>query len=203
MKIAIGCDHGGLDLKKRLIDYLKESDREVSDFGTYSKDSVDYPDIAFKVALEVAGKKYDFGIIIDTTGIASAIAANKVKVIRATPCYNTELAISVRQHNESNILTLAVDIIRDRLAKNRTETFLKTEFAGGRHLRRVNKISNYETEDSKEQQQYEKPKEVVTRDDLVILQKQGKKVLYISEKTIITPLAKEFARDKGIRLIKR
>ncbi|MGE5626817.1 MAG: ribose 5-phosphate isomerase B [Solirubrobacterales bacterium] len=144
MKIALGSDHAGFQLKNEIINHLKDKGIETFDFGTHSKDSVDYPDYAEIVAREVANKNYDFGILICGTGIGISIAANKVKGIRAALCGDTFSAHSCREHNDANILALGERVVGAGLALDIVDTFLKSEFLGGRHLNRINKISNLE-----------------------------------------------------------
>ncbi|MDD3627287.1 MAG: ribose 5-phosphate isomerase B [bacterium] len=150
MRIAIGADHGGFELKQKIISALsKKPELELSDFGTYSTDAVDYPDIAFMVATEVARKSYDFGILIDGIGVGSAIAANKVKGILAATCNEVTTAKSARAHDNANIIVLGSGIVGLNLAIEIINTFLKTGFEGGRHERRLNTIFNYENANSK------------------------------------------------------
>ncbi|MFX0212307.1 MAG: ribose 5-phosphate isomerase B [Candidatus Hodarchaeota archaeon] len=143
-KIIIGSDHGGFELKKFLIPYLKGLGYEVVDYGCYTSDPVDYPDIALSVAQDIAVSLESRGIIIDGTGVASAIVANKIRKIRATPCTDEFTAQSAREHNDSNILTLGARVITTELAERIVKTWLKTPFGGGRHERRVNKIREIE-----------------------------------------------------------
>lgn len=142
--IAIGSDHGGVDLKKFLVQELKNSDYSVIDVGTNTSDSVDYPDIAFAVAQKVISGSASFGIVIDGAGIGSCMAANKLKGIRAAMCYDHATAHNSREHNNANILTLGAGLIGPNLARQIVHTFLTTAFAGGRHARRVNKIIELE-----------------------------------------------------------
>lgn len=144
MKIAIGSDHGGFNLKNTVMEHLKEQGYEFNDFGTYMADSCDYPDIAIEVAEKVAAGEYDRGILICGTGIGIGIAANKVKGIRAALCHDTFSAHASREHNNANILTMGERIIGPGLALEIVDTWLKTEFEGGRHERRVGKICAYE-----------------------------------------------------------
>lgn len=144
MKVAIGCDHGGLRLKGEVIAYLKESNIDYFDFGTYTCDSVDYPDISLSVAQAVAGGEYERGIIICGTGIGVCIAANKVKGIRAALCHDVYSAQMTREHNDANILTMGERVIGPGLALAIVEKWLATDFAGGRHGRRVDKIAAME-----------------------------------------------------------
>lgn len=144
MKVAIGCDHGGLHLKEDIKSLLADGGYEVTDFGTNSTDSVDYPDIADPVANAVANGKFDRGILICGTGIGIGIAANKVKGIRAALCHDTFSAHASREHNNANILTMGERIIGPGLARDIVKIWLTTEFEGGRHERRVAKIADIE-----------------------------------------------------------
>jgi ribose 5-phosphate isomerase B len=144
MKIAIGSDHGGFELKSEVIKHLKSKDVDVEDFGTFTKDSCDYPDIALIVAKEVINKNYDFGILICGTGIGISIAANKVSGIRAALCSDTFSAHSCREHNDANILALGQRVLGNGLALDIVDTFLSSTFQGDRHKNRINKISEIE-----------------------------------------------------------
>jgi len=139
--VAIGTDHGGVDLKEILKRELVEKGYKVIDVGTHTKDSVDYPDIALSVAELVAEGKAWRGVIIDGAGIGSCMAANKVPGVRAAPCYDYATAVNSREHNDANVLTLGAGLIGTNLAKQILNTWLATEFGGGRHARRVNKIT--------------------------------------------------------------
>lgn len=140
MKIAIACDHGGYELKVEIMKYLIDGGYEVTDFGTDSTKSVDYPDYAFLVSNAVADKTHDFGILICGTGIGMSIAANKVKGIRCALCSEPVSARLTRQHNNSNVLAMGARIIGVELAKAIVDAFLSGIFEGGRHENRVNKI---------------------------------------------------------------
>lgn len=140
LKIAIGSDHGGFHYKASIIDYLKTNNIEYVDVGTYTLDSCDYPEIAHKVAGKVASGEVNRGILICGTGIGMSIAANKVRGIRAALCGDTSSARLTRAHNDSNILCLGERIIGEVLALDIVDTWLKTEFEGGRHQRRVDMI---------------------------------------------------------------
>ena len=144
MKIAVGCDHGGFELKNEIIKYLKSENYEVKDFGTYSTDSCDYPDIAQPVAEAVAAKEFDFGILICGTGIGIGIAANKVPGIRAALCSDTFSAHATREHNNANILTMGQRVVGPGLAIDIVKTFLDAEFEGDRHNKRIDKITSIE-----------------------------------------------------------
>ena len=138
--IAIGCDHAGFDLKNSLVTYLKENSYEVLDMGTSSLESVDYPDYAHPVALSVERHQANFGILICGSANGVCITANKHQGIRAALCWRNDVAALARQHNDANILCLPARFISDEEAKQFTDTFLQTEFEGGRHQNRVAKI---------------------------------------------------------------
>jgi ribose 5-phosphate isomerase B len=139
LKIAIGSDHRGFALKQDIIKLLAEAGHSYEDFGSYSEESVDYPDIAQAVAESVAGGKFERGILICYTGIGMCITANKVKGIRAALCHNADTAHLARLHNDANILCLGA-IEGGARVPEMLEIFLNTDFEGGRHLRRVDKI---------------------------------------------------------------
>lgn len=141
IKIAIGADHAGFEYKALLTTHLKEAGYEVKDFGTYSLDSVDYPDFAHPVASAVESTEYTFGILVCGSANGVAITANKHQHIRAAICWLNELAALSRQHNNANILCIPARFVSEDLAKEMTTTFLNTEFEGGRHAGRVDKIS--------------------------------------------------------------
>ncbi|EPE62743.1 ribose 5-phosphate isomerase B [Exiguobacterium sp. S17] len=145
MKIAIGADHGGFNLKKDIIGLLEELGHEYKDFGTHSAESIDYPDVAIPVAEAVAVGEFDRGILICGTGIGIGIAANKVKGIRAALVHDSFSAKATRQHNDSNIMTMGERVIGPGLALDLVATWLDTDFEGGRHSNRVDKMSAYET----------------------------------------------------------
>lgn len=137
LKVAIGCDHGGFDLKQKVIDYLETNNIEYEDFGVYDKNSADYPVIAKVVSKEVAENNFDRGILICGTGIGMSIAANKIKGIRAALCGETYSARLSRAHNNSNVLCLGARVIGECLALDIVDIWLKSEFEGGRHQKRV------------------------------------------------------------------
>ena len=142
--IAIGCDHGGYPLKERIGFRLKEQGHEVTDCGTSSADSVDYPDFAHAVAQKVSSGETTYGIIIDGAGIGSSITANKVPGVRAALCYDLSSARNSREHNHANVLTLGAGLIGTNLAQQIVETWLSTPWAPGRHADRVAKITAIE-----------------------------------------------------------
>lgn len=140
-KIAIGCDHAGFDLKERIKTILQSHGHEVKDFGTYSAESTDYPDFAHPVANAVEKSEYDLGVLICGSANGVAMTANKHQGIRAAICWNEELASLARQHNDANILCLPARFIDETLADKILDRFLNSSFEGGRHGRRVDKIS--------------------------------------------------------------
>ncbi|WP_142413245.1 ribose 5-phosphate isomerase B [Hathewaya massiliensis] len=144
MKIALGSDHGGINLKNTIIKHLEEKGYEIKDFGTYTMESCDYPDYALKVAEEVSAKNFDFGIIVCGTGIGISIAANKVKGIRAALCSDTFSAHATREHNNANILALGERVVGPGLALDIVDTFLEADFQGERHQKRIDKITEIE-----------------------------------------------------------
>jgi len=144
MKISIGCDHRGLELKEKIKEYLVGLSHEVTDFGTNSTESVDYPDFGFKVAESVAGGEADFGIVVCWTGNGMNIAANKVKGVRSALCLNEEMAMLARAHNDANVLSLASNFVCEDEAKKILDVWLTTDFEGGRHVRRLQKIKDHE-----------------------------------------------------------
>ena len=142
--IAIGADHGGFELKEALKPDLKSLGFDINDLGTNSKDAVDYPDFAHAVAQAVGSGKAWRGIMIDGAGIGSCIVANKVPGVRAGMAYDYSSAVNSREHNDTNVLTLGAGLIGVNLAKQIVKTWLTTEFAGGRHTPRVDKIKSVE-----------------------------------------------------------
>lgn len=140
MKIAIGNDHSGVDYKNELVQYLKEKDIEVINVGTDEKNSVDYPDIAKEVSKLILEKKADFGVLICGTGIGISIAANKIKGIRAALVNNEICARLSREHNNANIIVFGARVTGIELAKSCLDSFLSSNFDGGRHSLRVEKI---------------------------------------------------------------
>lgn len=142
MKISIASDHAGYNLKKDVVNWLKDKNYSIMDFGTYSEESVDYPDFAVPAAEAVSNKEADFGIVICGTGIGVSISANKVPGIRAANCCTAEMAKMARLHNDANVVAFGARLIDFDLAKSIVSTFLETEFEGGRHIKRVNKIHN-------------------------------------------------------------
>jgi ribose 5-phosphate isomerase B len=148
MHIAIGCDHRGVALKEDVKKFLSEKGHTCKDCGTYSEDSVDYPDIAGLVCDSVASGESDRGILICSTGAGMSIAANKVNGIRAVLCFDSFLALRARQHNDANVLCMAASVNPDSL-QDIVTNFLEGEFEGGRHQRRINKIKAIEERNRK------------------------------------------------------
>jgi ribose 5-phosphate isomerase B len=144
MRIAIGSDHRGVAAKSKVIAVLRQLGHEVLDLGPESAGSVDYPDYALLVAESVGTGRVERGILICGTGIGMCIAANKVPGVRAAPCHDTITAELSRSHNDSNVLCLSADLLGDELVERMVRTWLQTPFEGGRHARRVEKISKYE-----------------------------------------------------------
>ena len=144
MKIAIGSDHAGFELKEQIKVFLSERGTVWEDFGADSEDAVDYPDTAFPLAQAVVRGKFDLGILVCGTGIGMSIAANKVRGIRAALCLTPEMAAMARRHNDANVLTLGGRILSPKVAMDIVETWLSTAFEGDRHARRVGKILRYE-----------------------------------------------------------
>ena len=140
MRISIGSDHRGVDVKRQIIDLLRLLGHDVNDVGTQSEESVDYPDIAAEVGRRVSQSEADRGILICGTGIGMAIAANKFPGVRAAPCHDDLTAEMSRRHNDLNILCLSADLLGVKLIDHMVEIWLSTEFDGGRHARRVEKI---------------------------------------------------------------
>ena len=145
MKIAIGCDHGGIDLKPTVKKVLENNGIEIIDMGCDDTKSVDYPDYALKVAEAVSKGEVDKGIILCGTGIGISIAANKVKGVRAAVCHDLFTAQMCAQHNDANILSMGGRVIDEALAGEMVQVWLDTPFEGGRHTGRVAKISEIES----------------------------------------------------------
>jgi ribose 5-phosphate isomerase B len=146
MKIAIGSDHRGWEAKRRLVALLQEEGHQVIDLGPESRDSVDYPDFAFRVAQALSAGEVERGVLICGTGIGMAIAANKVRGVRAAPCHDCITAEMSRRHNDANILCLSADLLGEELIGRMIRIWLTTEFESGRHARRVGKIVKHESD---------------------------------------------------------
>lgn len=145
MKLAIGCDHGGLEITEAVRAYLREQGIEYQDFGTHTPDSVDYPPIAAGVAKAVAGGEADLGVLVCSTGIGISMAANKVKGVRAAVCCNEMCARLTRNDNNANVLCMGGKVVDKETALKILDTFLNTGFEGGRHARRVDQIGKIES----------------------------------------------------------
>ena len=147
MKIALGCDHGALELKNLVAAHLQKQGHEVTDFGTYTLDSCDYPEYAAAAAKAVADGSHDRGIVLCTTGIGVSIAANKVDGIRCALLSDVMSARMTREHNDTNALAMGAGVVGENLAKEILFTWLSTPFSGAaRHQRRIDKISAYESQ---------------------------------------------------------
>lgn len=149
MKIALGADHAGFELKQKVKDHLLQRGYQVQDEGTVSNESVDYPDFAKKVGEDVAGKRADLGILVCGSGVGMSIAANKVPGIRAANVSSEYEAQYSREHNDANVLAIGARILDEPKAITIIDKWLATNFAGGRHQRRVDKITEIEREEAK------------------------------------------------------
>ena len=146
MKIAVGCDHGALALKNKLVSHLEAKGFEVKDVGTYTLDSCDYPEFAGAAAKAVASGECDKGIVLCTTGIGVSITANKVKGIRCALLSDVMSARLTREHNDTNMMAIGAGVVGQMLALEIIDTWLGTEFTGGRHQRRIDKMMALENE---------------------------------------------------------
>lgn len=146
MKIAIASDHRGFDVKRRIVTLVSQLGHEVIDMGPEGSASVDYPDFAFQVAEAVSEKRVERGILVCGSGIGMCIAANKVRGVRAAPCHDGITAEMSRRHNDANVLCLSADLLGEELIERMVRIWLQTEFEGGRHARRVDKIVRYESQ---------------------------------------------------------
>lgn len=145
MRIAIGSDHRGFAVKGKIVALLKRLAHEVDDLGAHSSDAIDYPDVAAEVARRVSTAQAERGILICGTGLGMCIAANKFRGVRAATCHDDLTAEMSRRHNDVNVLCLSADMLGERLIDRMVEIWLTTEFEGGRHARRVQKITDLET----------------------------------------------------------
>ncbi len=146
MKIAIGSDHRGFEAKSRIITILHQLGHEVFDAGPHGRESADYPDFAFEVARAVGEGRAERGILICGTGIGMCIAANKVRGVRAAPCHDCVTVEMSRRHNDANVLCLSADLLGEDLIDRMVRIWLETAFEGGRHARRVEKITRFENQ---------------------------------------------------------
>jgi ribose 5-phosphate isomerase B len=144
MKIAVACDHRGFEAKRKLLPMLKKLGHEVQDFGCESTASVDYPDYAIPAAQAVADGTHDLGILLDGSGIGMSVAANKVRGVRAGLVHDTITAHRAREHNHCNVLCMGTDLLSEEQIRQIVEIFLTTPFGEGRHVRRIDKLSEFE-----------------------------------------------------------
>ncbi len=144
--ILIASDHGGFTLKSKLIPYLEKRGFKIKDLGAYSLERSDYPVFAYNLAKDISEKKYNRGILICKSGIGNSIVANRFSGVRAALCYNVKAASLSREHNDSNVLVLGALFANERQAKNILNAWLNTKFAGGRHKKRLQLISDIETQ---------------------------------------------------------
>lgn len=148
-RVSVGCDHTGLKIKNIIAKILIDKGYEVIDVGTYDESSCDYADFAHSAAIKVCRNEADFAVIIDATGIPSAITANKIKGIRAATCYNEFSARSAREHNNANVLVLGAKALGEESIKSILDVWLNTAFGGGRHQKRLDKITSLENQNFK------------------------------------------------------
>lgn len=224
MDIVIGADHGGYDLKCVIVDYLKSLNHNVIDAGTKSKEACDYPDYAFKVAEYVSANPKAVGIMIDGAGIGSSMCANRVPGVLAAVCNELYVTRNAREHNGANVMCMGSMVIGTGLAKKLVDTFIEARFEGGRHSKRVDKILNYSTFSPVAGGGLDEGlvKTIITRvlaaigyggnasntavnpshsgliSEEYIKKYQGGAELVIAKGTIITDLAKDAARARGI-----
>ena len=151
MKIAIGSDHRGYEVKRRITSLLQQLGHEVLDTGPDRRENVDYPDFAFHVGQAVGEGRAQRGILVCGTGIGMCIAANKVKGVRAAPCHDSITAEMSRRHNDANVLCLSADLLGEELIDRMIRIWLETEFESGRHARRVEKITRFEEHQNEKQ----------------------------------------------------
>jgi len=144
MRIAVASDHRGYSIRSKVIELLGRLGHEVEDMGTFTPEAADYPDVAALVAPKVGGGEVDRGILVCGTGLGMCIAANKFHGVRAAPCHDDLTAEMSRRHNDTNILCLSADLLGERLIDRMIELWLSTPFEGGRHARRVEKITQLE-----------------------------------------------------------
>jgi len=149
MRIAVGSDHRGVELRAKLIEFLEHLGQEVVDAGSHGDQAVDYPDVAATVARKVASHEVDRGILVCGTGVGMCIVANKIPGVRAAPCHDDVTAELSRRHNDLNVLCLSGDLIGEKLADRLVEIWLNTPFEGGRHARRNQKIAALECRNGK------------------------------------------------------
>ena len=146
MRIAIGSDHRGFEVKRRIAPLLRQLGHEVLDLGTTTEDSCDYPDFGFEVARLVSDQQVDRGILVCGTGIGMCITANKLPGVRAASCHDSITAEMSRRHNDANVLCISADLLGEEVIERMVRIWLETEFEGGRHARRIEKIARFEQE---------------------------------------------------------
>jgi ribose 5-phosphate isomerase B len=146
MKITIGCDHRGFAVKKKIVDFVTGLGHEVEDCGAFGEEYSDYPDFAFAASERVGSRRSDRGILICGTSIGMCMSANKVAGVRAASCHDLVTAEMSRRHNDANVLCLSADLLGEEMMERLIRVWLETEFEGGRHARRVDKIMKYETD---------------------------------------------------------
>jgi ribose 5-phosphate isomerase B len=149
MRIAVGSDHRGVELRAKLIDYLRQLGQEIVDVGTHDTQEVDYPDVAALVARKVSSQEVERGILVCGTGVGMCIVANKFPGVRAAPCHDDITAELSRRHNDLNVLCLSGDLLGEKLADRLVEIWLNTPFEGGRHARRNEKVAKLEAGNGK------------------------------------------------------
>jgi len=144
MKIAVGSDHRGFGVKQKVVELVRRLGHEVVDLGTGNEDAVDYPDFAYRVGSAISEQQVDRGILICGTGIGMSMAANKIRGVRAALCHDDVTAEMSRRHNDANVMCLSADLLGDRIIERMIQIWLSTQFEGGRHARRVDKITKIE-----------------------------------------------------------
>lgn len=144
MRIAVGCDHRGLNIKRTIMDLISQEGHSYEDFGCYDTAAVDYPDIGGKVAQAVAEGRFEHGILVCSTGIGMSMAANKVPEVRAALCHDVFSARRSREHNDANVLCLGESVMGEGLAKEIVTAYLGAKFEGGRHVQRLEKLRELE-----------------------------------------------------------
>jgi ribose 5-phosphate isomerase B len=149
MRIAVGSDHRGVEMRMKLIEMLGSLGQHVVDVGSYDQENVDYPDVGASVARKVSSGEVDRGILICGTGLGMCIAANKISGIRAAPCHDELTAELSRRHNDLNVLCLSGDVLAEHVAERLVDIWLNTKFDGGRHARRLDKITEFENGNGK------------------------------------------------------
>jgi ribose 5-phosphate isomerase B len=149
MRIAVGSDHRGVEMRMKLIEMLGSLGQHVVDVGSYDQENVDYPDVGASVARKVSSGEVDRGILICGTGLGMCIVANKISGVRAAPCHDELTAELSRRHNDLNVLCLSGDVLAEHVAERLVDIWLNTKFDGGRHARRLDKITEFENGNGK------------------------------------------------------